>query len=448
MAQRFMTYCEDYRGYFTAARHNVSDKAQCYLAGLLMKAPRKNMERMEEYVAAYNYQAQQQFLSDSPWNHDALVDRIARDVNELVGGPDSGLLIDESCFEKKGVKSVGVARQWNGRLGKVDNSQVGVFAGLSDGTHCGLVDFRLYLPESWVQDTERCDEAKIPVSNRRAQSKAEQALEMVDAAVKRGLQFGSVNLDGGYGQIPWLLRSLNDRGLTFVADVHSNQGIYSTDPKPYLPRRKRPAGRKFSKRRTHLDSVEISDFFASLPVNAWHTVTVRDSTKGPVRVRAVRRRVWLWDGEEAQAQEWWAVCMRIPDTGETKWFLSNASRDTTLTALVAKHAIRFWIERAFQDAKTSVGMADYQARGWIAWHHHMAMVLLALLFMLRERKIHSKSVELLSCQDIVELLNHYLPRADTTEADVLRNLKRRHHKRRQSIEAAKRAKRGRIAIRT
>ena len=118
-----MSFWDSYRGYFCVARHNVSDKARGYLAGLMMKAPRKNMERMEEYVECYDYQAQQQFLSDSPWDHRALIARVGEEVDALVGGAESALLIDESGFEKKGTKSVGVARQWNGRVGKVDNSQ-------------------------------------------------------------------------------------------------------------------------------------------------------------------------------------------------------------------------------------------------------------------------------------------------------------------------------------
>ena len=108
----------------------------------------------------------------------------------------------------------------------------------------------------------------------------------------------------------------------------------------------------------------------------------------------------------------------------------------TLTTLVQKHATRFWIERVFQDGKTSVGMADYQARGWIAWHHHMYLVMLALLFLLKERLLHQQDVALLSCQDIVELLNLYLPRMDLTEEAVLANLKRRHRTRQRDIDSA------------
>ena len=431
-----MSFCDSYRGYFCVARHNVSDKARGYLAGLMMKAPRKNMERMEEYVECYDYEAQQQFLSDSPWDHRALVARVGGDVDALVGGAESALLIDESSFEKKGTKSVGVARQWNGRLGKVDNCQVGVFAALCDGRHGSLVDLRLYLPESWAEDPQRCHGAKIPLSEQRYRTKAELALEMVDGAVANGLGFGWVNFDGGYGHVPWLLRAVEDRGLRFVADVHRDQTLYLADPRPYLPRRKRPVGRKFTRLRSRVEGVEIGAFFETLPANKWRRIAVRHTTKGRLIVQAARCRVWVWDGQEKNARCWWAVCIRNPATGEVKWFLSNGSAGVSLTTLVRKHAVRFWIERTFQDAKTSVGMADYQARGWLAWHHHMTLVMLALLFMLRERKFYGKDLELLSCQDIVELLNHYLPRADATEQAVLRNLERRHRKRQDSIEAA------------
>lgn len=433
-----MTFCGTYQEYFQVARHNSSGKARSYVAGLLMKAPRKNMERMEEYVEEYNYQAQQQFLSDSPWDHRALMERVARDVDDLFEGVETGFLIDESCIEKKGTKSVGVARQWNGRLGKVENSQVGVFAGLSDGKRSSLVDFRLYLPECWTQDLDRCAAAKIPSEHCRYRSKTELALEMVDRAVENKLRFGWIGVDSGYGSHPWFLNAIDDRALQFVADVRKNQKIYLSDPRPYLPRRKKAVGRKFKHLRSRVDSASIQPFFEGLEANHWRWIEVRKSSKGTLRVQAARQRVWLWDGRETNARQWWAVCIRIPSTGETKWFLSNAPESATLSAMVRKHAVRFWIERTFQDAKTSAGMADYQARGWNAWHHHMALVSLGLLFMLKERRLQAGQIELLSCQDIVELLNFYLPRADRTEEAVLRNMERRHRKRKLAIETANR----------
>jgi len=433
-----MKFCEDYRPYFAAARHNVSPKARAYLAGLLMKGERKNMERMEEYVEDYAYENQQQFLSDSPWDERALMRQVGGDVSEAVGGPDSAFILDESGFGKKGDSSVGVARQWNGRQGKVDNCQVGVFAALSDGKYGSLVDFRLFLPESWTSDPRRCDKAKIPEDCREYRTKPQLAWEMTQEAVANGLNFGWVSLDSLYGNTPWLLRAIEDEGLVFVADVHIDQKIYVEDPEPYLPRRRDKMGRKYTKLRGRSAPVDIESYFVRIPARSWHMIKVREGTKGDIRVRACCRRVFLWDGKEKQTRSWWAVCVIDPENGIKKYFLSNARKSATLEELVRKHSVRYWIERSFQDGKTSLGMGDYQARGWTAWHHHMALVSLAMLFVLKERLLHRREIELLSFQDIVELLNFYLPRADRTEEAVLRNIARRHRKRRASIESARR----------
>ena len=168
----------------------------------------------------------------------------------------------------------------------------------------------------------------------------------------------------------------------------------------------------------------------------WKKIEVRDSTKGKIRVYGMRKRVWLWDNEESKAKCWWVVCVKELNNNKVKWFLSNADENITLCALVRKHHVRFWIERMFQDAKTSVGMADYQVRKWRAWHHHMTMVMLALLFMLEEKMGHNQRIELLSCQDIVELLTWYLPRTSQSEEDVLNNIKIRQRKRKKAIDQA------------
>lgn len=434
-----MDFCEDFSSYFQAARHNVSAKARCYLSGLLMKAQRKNMERMEEYVEDYDYQSLQQFISDSPWDHEALIQRIGKDVDARVGGEDSMLIIDESGFAKKGKKSVGVARQWNGRLGKVDNSQVGVFAGLSNGKGEGsLVDARLYLPEEWTEDPQRCEKAKIPEDQREALTKPQLAWEMIESAQSNALRFGWVGLDSLYGNAPDLLRKIADANLLFTADVHRDQHIYTEDPAPYVPERSSKVGRTPSLPVTRSQSERIDSFFKGTEVTELQQVFVREGTKGSIEVKAAARRVWLWDGQEQSARQWWAVCLIDGDAAERKFFLSNAPASASLAELVRKHAGRYWIERIFQDAKTSVGMADYQARGWIAWHHHMALVMLALLFLLKERRNHADTLDLLSCQDIVALLDVYLPRVDRTKQAVINSMNRRHAKRRAAIESARR----------
>jgi SRSO17 transposase len=437
MADRFMDFCDSYTDFFDVYRYNnVSEHAKNYLAGLLMKAPRKNMERINEYVEGGNYQSYQNFISDSSWDHHGLNNQICHDVNKLLGSSESVLCIDESAFSKKGKLSVGVSRQWNGRLGKIDNCQVGVFASLCNGSGSTLLDYRLFLPKEWIDDPQRCNKAKIPEERRVFKTKLELAFDMIESANSRGVDFGWVATDAFYGRDSKLLYKLDDCTIKFLADIPCSHTVYLDDPKPYRPRRRNKIGPKYKNLRARTEPVSVQTLFEQVGNNQWSKVTVRDTTKGTLKTSAYRRAVYIWDGEERNARKWWLVIVYDPQTKEKKWFLSNAEMSVTLKTLVQRHACRYWIERTFQDGKTSVGMADYQVRGWLAWNHHMTMVMLSLLFMVKERIINKKQFDLLSCQDIVELLNFYLPRKDRTEKAVLMNMMRRHEQRKQSIESA------------
>jgi len=435
IAHRFGSFCDMYTPYFNVAGNNVSHQARCYVSGLFMEEPRKNMERMEEYVENCEYQSTQQFLTDSPWDGSALQVRIGQDVDHEIGGPDAALCLDESAITKKGKMSVGVARQHNGRLGKTDNCQVGVFATLVNGKFGCIVGKRLYLPKTWTSDSARCDKAGIPEDCRVFKTKPQLALELVDEAIAAGVRFRYVCADALYGNNPQFLRGLAERGLEFIADVHMNQGIYTEDPEPYLPRRRTSIGPKYKRLKSRGIVQTVKSFIAAIEERQWRAVSVRESTKGTLIHKAYRKEVWLWDGDERKARRWWLVIIKRSD-GVIKAFLSNAGASTNLKTLVRAHAQRFWIERSFQDAKTSLGMADYQARKWNSWQHHMTLVSLAMFFGLLERMHHNTSDDILSYQDIVELLNLYLPRVDRTEEQVLNNLKRRHEKRLLSTESA------------
>lgn len=175
-------------------------QAEQYLRGLV-QAGRKNMERMAEAVPETDYQQLQHFLTHSPWDHRLVMQQVAAEADRLLGGqPDTCLLIDESGFIKKGKDSAGVARQWCGRLGKVENCQVGVFAVLCHGERHIPIDGRLYLPKEWSDDRQRCRKAGIPDADIVARSKAEHALAMVKQARASGMRFAWVGLDGGYGK--------------------------------------------------------------------------------------------------------------------------------------------------------------------------------------------------------------------------------------------------------
>ena len=162
-----------------------------YLKGLMQADPnKKNMERMEERVPNADEQQLQHMLSDSPWDHQAVMDQVALEADGWLGGNrNSCLLIDESGFKKSGRHSVGVARQWCGRLGKVDNCQVGVFAALGRDRRVTLVDKRLYLPEQWTADPQRCEQAGIPEEFRCFKTKVALALEMVAHRRRLGVRF-------------------------------------------------------------------------------------------------------------------------------------------------------------------------------------------------------------------------------------------------------------------
>ena len=394
---------------------------------------------MAEQVPESDEQSLQHFLSNSPWDENAVMDHVAQDTNGLLGGyPDSALIIDESSIKKQGKKSVGVARQWSGRLGKVDNCQVGVYAALSHGNQVGIVNARLYLPEEWVGDPERCQKARVPHDAQTTKTKIDIALDMVRHARQLGLNYQWVTMNGFYGQSGDLLRALDQDGETFMADVHSDQRIYLTDPKPFIPENTSDKGRRRSRYQSEIKEISVTQWVKQQPDSAWRRHTLRNGDKGPLRVEILHQRVWLWDKKESTAHCWHLLVRREIDSPNTlKFSLSNAAAATSGFKLAARQAQRFWIERAFQDAKSHVGLARYQARNWPAWHRHMALVMMATLFMLEQRETLKQQFPLLSCYDIQVLLATQLPNRQREEGEIVRQLEQRHRKRQAAMDSAK-----------
>lgn len=403
-----------------------------------MQATRKNMERMEEHVVGADDQALQYMLTEAQWGSRAVMDQVAQEANQLLGGDECCLLVDESGFEKKGKHSVGVARQWNGRRGKVDNCQVGVFAALGCGARVTLIDFRLYLPESWSEDTSSCKNAGIPEAFRTFKTKSALALEMVRYQRQQGINFAWVGGDGGYGKEPAFLRGLEDMDEIFVVDVHKDQLIYLDDPGPViLLQKSNRRGRKASRYQAQTQAVRVDHWKEAQPEAAWQRVKLRDSTKGELIVEILHQRVWVWNKNEAHAHHWHLLVRRELNSPETcKYTLSNAPAETSTQQLAQMQGQRFWIERAFEDGKSASGMADYQARKWRSWHHHMALVSMAMLFMAEERELQREEIPLLSCNDIETLLRIFLPRRDIDPDEIVRQMEKRHRRRQASINNA------------
>ncbi len=402
-----------------------------------MQAQRKNMERMEESVVDADDQRLQHMLTESQWDHRAVLDQVALEADHWLGGTaDSCLLIDESGFAKKGNHSVGVQRQWCGRQGKVDNCQVGVFAALGKGHLSTLIDERLYLPAEWVSSPARCRKAGIPAAERTYQSKSELAMQMVRHQKGLGLRYAWVGADSGYGKEPAFLRGLAAMGEVFVVDVHKDQLIYLEDPRPVVPKSTSTRGRPRTRRQAQTERLRVDQWAKAQPEAAWQCLTLRDSSKGKLRVQILHQRVWLWDGKEAQAHQWHLIIRREIDAPETlKYTLSNAPAPTPTHRLAQMQGQRFWVERALQDGKSESGLADYQARKWRSWHHHMALVMMAMLFMLEERILQKDDHPLLSCSDIESLLRAFLPRRDVAHDEILRQMEKRHRRRQAAIEA-------------
>ena len=437
IGQRFMAFCGRFTGPFRRGTRTVETAARHYVRGLL-QAETKNMERMEEVIPEADHQALHHMLSESAWAERAVLDQVAQEANRLLGGhADSALLIDESGCPKKGMQSVGVARQWCGQLGKVENCQVGVFAALSRGPDVTLIDERLFLPEAWTNDPARCRAAGVPKAQRGFQRKTDLALAMITRARQQGTGFAWVGFDGFYGSDPAFLRALDARGELFVGDVHKDQRVYLDDPHPIVPPAKTPRGRPPTARQAQTPAVRVDHWAQQQPATAWQPATVRDGTKGPLRVDILHQRAWLWDGEEAQGRPWHLLVRREIDTPtEIKYSLSNAPADTPAPRLAFMRGQRYWIERALQQGKQDVGLGDYQVRGWRGWHHHLAPVMMAMLFLSEERRLHHQTRPLPSGTDIRALLNHFLPRRDTTLAEVLRQMAVRHRKRQAAIDSA------------
>ena len=384
---------------------------------------RGNMLRMDEALTETDEQALQHFLSNSAWNEREVVKHVAQDVDALLGGQaDSCLILDDTGIPKKGEFSVGVARQYCGQVGKVDNCQVAVFAVMSCRDREAPVGLRLYVPAEWIDDPARCRRAKIPLEHRRLRTKHDLALEIVDEAREEGLRYKWIGCDGGYGKNPAFLRALQERNETFVADVHKDQVVYLEDPT------RRPGA---------VRGIRVDAWGKSRPESAWRRVEVRATTKGLLRVEILHRTVWLWDGKEEKAHEWRLLIRREVGSPETlKYVLSNAGPDVTAGRLAFMQAQRYWVERSFQNAKTEAGLGDYQVRGWRPWHRHMALVLMAMVFLLEERLAGAADQPLLSCRDVTAVLKQAYRSGQMTPEAILGQIAKRHRMRMAAIRSA------------
>ena len=428
-----MEFCQRYEQHFIGQGRNSIVHARHYITGLMGAQRTKNIETIENDVPGSDYQSMEQFISSSPWDHRALLNDVARDADQLLGDEsEAGLFLDETSFLKKGKFSVGVQRQWSGRAGKVENCQVGVFACLGRGEQFALTDFQLYLPESWAEDTERCDKAGVPEEERIYRPKWQQALDLVKRARSNNVRFGWVGADALYGNNQGFLNALEDAGECFMADIHSNLKVW-------LERPEKNEGKEKAKHPNHqrVDRICREHFEA-------HCVEIsfRQGSKGNLTGRFYTRAIWTWDGKTKGEPRARTLLIREDESGDLKYSLTNLPHQTAPKRLAYIQNQRYWIEHSFHEAKNQLGMSQYQVRVWRGWHHHMALICLASVFMAKVKQHNKEAIPLLSCRDIVELLDHYLPRRQRDEKELHAQIRKRHAARQRDIDRRKTHKPG------
>jgi SRSO17 transposase len=369
-----------------------------YLQGLLSHLSRKNAEAIAAWVEVER-QVLQDFIGIAPWGHRPLIGVLVGQVVKRLGEPDGIIAFDPSSFPKRGTHSVGVKRQWCGHRGKVDNCQVGVFMGYISRHDHVLLDFRLSLPKDWARDEPRRQACHVPLEIR-YQTRQEQCLEMLDAWGDQ-VPHGWVTGDDEFGRHTQFRHQLRERGERYVLGVPCTTTMRDLEaPLPaYAGRGRRPKAPWQS----------VTQWRQGLDVAAWTYLTVRDGEKGPVAIEMVKRRVQTRIERKRTGPEEWLVVTRRPLT-DNRALEPRASRDATdqderyryhyylsptcvsggelkepsLAALARVIKAGACIEASFKRGKGEVGMDEYQVRTWQGWHHHMALSLMALWFLIGE----------------------------------------------------------------
>jgi SRSO17 transposase len=402
---------------------------------------------MTEHIPDSDYQQLQHFISESPWDGLAVMHRVAEKVAQTLSqaGPApgtmpgmeaaTGLLLDESGWEKSGKESVGAARQYIGQVGKVANGQVGVFAALCAGGRVGLLQGRLYLPREWAGDTKRCGKAGIPLPERAYRTKPELAVEIL-RTLPEAVSCDWVGGDSIYGNSPVLRKHLYGDGQPFVLDVGEELGVYLSEPKVYLPGKTPGKGRTPTRWACDDRAVQVKQLAGQVPQEEWQDIGHRSGTKGPLVRRATIMDVWLWKPEHGEEVEKCQLLISTETDGsEVKHSLCwQPEGQVPLGAALFRQMQRYWVERAFQSVKEQIGLHQYQVRSWNAWQHHVALSLMALHFALETQVENQQEMPLLSVPDIkLAFAKTLLNKMDSHEG-IMRAINVRHQQRQADID--------------
>src|SRR5215813_13996637 len=357
-----------------------------YMVGQLSPLERKSIEPMALRVAGGSVRGLQRFLSEVPWDEEHMRWTYHQLVADEMGAPDGVLMFDETGFVKKGTDSAGVARQYCGTLGKVENCLVGVFAGYASRKGYALVDKRLFLPEAWLTDAYAARRTKCQVPPEVPwQSKPQLAAAMLQAITHEGLlPFKYLVADCLYGNSPDFLDALDACvGVTAFVAIPSETRCWFQRP-PTAEHTYRYKGKAHAKRvvvDTAPDACTVAAVAAHLPASKWYRRTVSEGTKGPIEYAFARQRVTLCKEGLPERTVWLVIKRTVGTTPVYSYYISNAPVSTPWRTFVWLSGVRWAIEQCFEEGKTELGMDHYEVRKYPGWHHHMLTTMLAHFFL-------------------------------------------------------------------
>lgn len=356
-------------------RHEQETHATTVIRGLCSNLENKNGESIA-YLFGLDRKVIQHFVGESRWDDEPLREELARQVGSQLGESDGVLAFDPSAYPKSGKQSVGVARQWCGRLGKIDNCQVGVYLAYVSSKGHALVDAELYLPKEWTNDKERMKVAGVPKDRQCHRTRHKLCLELLD---RHGNQLPHVWVTGDdeLGRPAGFRRELRGRNEQYLLAVPCNTTIRDLEiPEPEYSGTGRPAKRP---------SWRVDRWVAELTDDDWTAIEVRDGEKGPLTVEAIKRHVETGKRGRPTVAEEVLVIIRYRDRDsavvKTDYYLSNADVETPLAEFCRAAKAELRVEECFKRGKGQAGLADYEVRNWLGWHHHQTLSLLASWFL-------------------------------------------------------------------
>jgi SRSO17 transposase len=360
-------------------REENHSHAERFVQGLLGGQERRNTENIAEVVDGGVVRTMQKFVSQGSWEDATVLQELRVHVAETLGDEKGTVNVDETGFPKKGKKSLGVKRQYSGTLGRVDNCQVGVFANYYSSKGHTFIDRKIYLPEEWCQDLERREEAGVP-ENVVFRTKPELGLEMIRAAVNEQVPFQWVGGDSVYGDSPTFVQGVRELNKWYVVDVSSEAHVWLSQPKVGKP------GPRGGRAKPKTKPTSVAEVAARLPPSAFRRITVSKGSQGPIVYEYAVLTVWFSeDGYPTDEPERLLVRRSLNQDGELKYHRSNAPSKVGLQRLAEQRACRWTVEEDIKASKGECGLDEYETRGWIGWHHHTALSVLALLFLVLQK---------------------------------------------------------------